>query len=42
MDEARADVLSWTRAPEQIMALPAGPARAALLGLCDFVVKRTG
>jgi heptaprenyl diphosphate synthase len=41
--EARAQVLSWTQgARNEIMALPAGPARAAFLGLCDFVDKRTG
>ncbi len=41
--EARAQVLSWTQgARNEIMTLPAGPARAAFLGLCDFVDKRTG
>ena len=41
--ESRAHVLSWTQgARNEIMALPAGPARAAFLGLCDFVGKRTG
>jgi heptaprenyl diphosphate synthase len=41
--EARAQVLNWTQgARNEIMALPAGPARAAFLGLCDFVDKRTG
>jgi heptaprenyl diphosphate synthase len=41
--ESRAHVLSWTQgARNEIMALPAGPSRAAFLGLCDFVDKRTG
>ncbi len=41
--ESRAHVLSWTQgARSEIMALPSGPARAAFLGLCDFVEKRTG
>lgn len=41
--EARAQVLSWTLgARNEILTLPAGPARAAFLGLCDFVDKRTG
>ena len=41
--ESRARVLSWTQgARNEIMALPAGPPRAAFLGLCDFVDKRTG
>ena len=41
--EARGQVLSWTQgARNEIMTLPAGPARAAFLGLCDFVDKRTG
>jgi hypothetical protein len=36
-------VLTWTQgARSEIMALPSGPARAAFLGLCDFVEKRTG
>jgi heptaprenyl diphosphate synthase len=41
--ESRARVLSWTQgARNEIMTLPAGPPRAAFLGLCDFVDKRTG
>jgi heptaprenyl diphosphate synthase len=41
--ESRAHVLNWTQgARSEIMALPTGPARAAFLGLCDFVEKRTG
>jgi len=41
--ESRAHVLSWAQgARSDIMALPSGPARAAFLGLCDFVEKRTG
>jgi heptaprenyl diphosphate synthase len=41
--ESRAHVLTWTQgARSEIMALPTGPARAAFLGLCDFVEKRTG
>jgi heptaprenyl diphosphate synthase len=41
--ESRAHVLSWTQgARNEIMALPAGAPRAAFLGLCDFVDKRTG
>jgi heptaprenyl diphosphate synthase len=41
--ESRAHVLTWTQgARSEIMALPSGPARAAFLGLCDFVEKRTG
>jgi heptaprenyl diphosphate synthase len=41
--ESRARVLTWTQgARSEIMALPSGPARAAFLGLCDFVEKRTG
>jgi heptaprenyl diphosphate synthase len=43
MAEARAQVLSWTQgARNELITLPAGPARAAFLGLCDFVDKRTG
>jgi heptaprenyl diphosphate synthase len=41
--ESRAHVLSWAQgARNEIMALPAGPAQAAFLALCDFVEKRTG
>ena len=41
--ESREHVLSWVQgARNEIMALPAGPARAAFLALCDFVEKRTG
>jgi heptaprenyl diphosphate synthase len=41
--ESRARVLSWAQgARNEIMALPAGPAQAAFLALCDFVEKRTG
>jgi heptaprenyl diphosphate synthase len=41
--ESRARVLSWTQgARNEIMTLPPGPPRAAFLGLCDFVDKRTG
>jgi heptaprenyl diphosphate synthase len=41
--EARAQVLKTTQgARNEIMTLPAGPARAAFLALCDFVEKRTG
>jgi heptaprenyl diphosphate synthase len=43
MEESRADVLHWLLgARNEIMALPDTPARAAFLGLCDFVEKRTG
>ena len=43
MEESRADVLHWLLgARNEIMTLPAGPPRAAFLGLCDFVDKRTG
>jgi heptaprenyl diphosphate synthase len=43
MKESRADVLNWLHeARASISALPDGPARAALLALCDFVEKRTG
>jgi hypothetical protein len=36
-------VLNWAQgARNGIMALPAGPAQAAFLALCDFVEKRTG
>jgi heptaprenyl diphosphate synthase len=43
MKESRADVLHWLLgARNEIMALPDTPARAAFLGLCDFVEKRTG
>ena len=43
MKESRADVLHWLLgARSEIMALPDVPARAAFLGLCDFVEKRTG
>jgi heptaprenyl diphosphate synthase len=41
--ESRAHVLNWAQgARNGIMALPAGPAQAAFLALCDFVEKRTG
>jgi heptaprenyl diphosphate synthase len=41
--ESRAHVLSWAQgARNEIMTLPAGPAQAAFLALCDFVEKRTG
>ena len=41
--DSRAHVLSWAQgARNEIMALPAGPAQAAFLALCDFVEKRTG
>jgi heptaprenyl diphosphate synthase len=41
--DSRARVLSWAQgARNEIMALPAGPAQAAFLALCDFVEKRTG
>jgi heptaprenyl diphosphate synthase len=41
--ESRAHVLSWAQgARNDFMALPAGPAQAAFLALCDFVEKRTG
>jgi heptaprenyl diphosphate synthase len=41
--DSRAHVLSWAQgARNEIMTLPAGPAQAAFLALCDFVEKRTG
>jgi heptaprenyl diphosphate synthase len=41
--ESRAHVLNWVQgARNGIMALPAGPAQAAYMALCDFVEKRTG
>jgi heptaprenyl diphosphate synthase len=43
MKESRADVLHWLHeARTSIRALPSGPARDALMALCDFVEKRTG
>lgn len=43
MKEARADLGRWTdRARGHVLALPAGPARAAFEKLCDFMVERTG
>jgi heptaprenyl diphosphate synthase len=43
MKESRADVLHWVHeARTSIRALPFGPARDALMALCDFVEKRTG
>jgi heptaprenyl diphosphate synthase len=43
MKESRADVLHWVHeARTSIRALPSGPARDALMALCDFVEKRTG
>jgi heptaprenyl diphosphate synthase len=41
--ESRAHVLRWAQgARNEIMALPDVPARAAFLGMCDYVEKRTG
>jgi heptaprenyl diphosphate synthase len=41
--ESRAHVLTWVQgARNEIMALPARPAQAAFLALCDYVEKRTG
>jgi len=43
LKEARADVLHWLHeARASIRTLPSGPARDALMALCDFVEKRTG
>jgi heptaprenyl diphosphate synthase len=43
MQQARADLLRWAGvAREQIEGLPPGPAHDAFLGLCDYVVDRTG
>jgi heptaprenyl diphosphate synthase len=43
MAAARADMRRWADlARREIEALPAGSARAAFEGLCDFVVDRTG
>jgi len=43
MAMATADLRHWTDlARAEILALPAGPARAAFEGLCDFVMQRTG
>ena len=40
---AHAEMARWARrAREQVLALPAGPARAAFEQLCDFVAERTG
>jgi heptaprenyl diphosphate synthase len=42
MEACRGDLRRWAaRAREQILALPAGPGRAAFEKLCDFVVERT-
>ena len=43
MQLARADLRHWAGvAREQIAGLPAGPARDAFAGMCDYVVDRTG
>ncbi|MFC4912083.1 polyprenyl synthetase family protein [Actinomadura gamaensis] len=43
MDRARADMRSWAEdARAELMTLPDIPARAAFIGLCDYVVSRTG
>jgi heptaprenyl diphosphate synthase len=40
---AHAEMIRWAdRAREQVLALPAGPARSSFEKLCDFVVERTG
>ncbi|MEV4251877.1 polyprenyl synthetase family protein [Spirillospora sp. NPDC049652] len=43
MDRARADMRSWAEdARADLLTLPDIPARAAFIGLCDYVVSRTG
>ncbi|MGK5551556.1 polyprenyl synthetase family protein [Actinomadura kijaniata] len=43
MDRARADLRGWAEdARDELLTLPDIPARAALVGLCDYVVSRTG
>ncbi|GLW65867.1 geranylgeranyl pyrophosphate synthase [Actinomadura rubrobrunea] len=43
MDRARADLRDWAEdARAELLTLPDIPARAALTGLCDYVVSRTG
>ncbi|MBW8485066.1 polyprenyl synthetase family protein [Actinomadura parmotrematis] len=43
MDRARTDLRRWTDdARTELMTLPDIPAREAFLGLCDYVVTRTG
>lgn len=43
MERARADLHRWVDdARVKLATLPAGPAREALEGLCDFVLGRTG
>ncbi|WP_119731786.1 MULTISPECIES: polyprenyl synthetase family protein [Thermomonospora] len=43
MERARADLRQWAEdARSDLLTLPDIPARAALTGLCDYVVSRTG
>jgi len=43
MDRAREDLRRWAEdARAELLTLPDIPARAALTGLCDYVVSRTG
>jgi heptaprenyl diphosphate synthase len=43
MVTARGDLEHWAdTARAEILALPAGPARAAFEAMCDFVIQRTG
>ena len=43
MDHARADLRQWSEdARADLLTLPDIPARAAFIGLCDYVVSRTG
>ncbi|WP_422100018.1 polyprenyl synthetase family protein [Thermomonospora catenispora] len=43
MERARADLRQWAEeARAELLTLPDIPARAALTGLCDYVVTRTG
>jgi len=43
MEMARADLRHWADlARQEILALPAVPARAAFETMCDFVTERSG
>jgi heptaprenyl diphosphate synthase len=43
IDEARAEARRWASEARMLLAdLPQGPARGALVTLCDYVVSRTG
>ncbi len=43
MEMAKEDLRRWADlARREILALPEGPARAAFLTMCDFVIERTG